>query len=181
VALSRTDAEIIDELVVRLRAEHDERAANAVERLMQQALVSPDPRAALAGYMTTGEAARLIGVSAQTIKNWVAHGRLVGNRVGGRILVARRSVQSFFDALGTAADASEDEDSAGADAAQRNVMEELPTGLADRVEELLDRQRAGYKLSSSERTELRRLARQGTATATRRTRARIPVGRTSRA
>ena len=104
MALSRVDAEVIGELVARLRAEHDERAAVAVERLMQQALVLPDPRAALAGYMTTGEAARLIGVSAQTIKNWVDRGRLVGSRVGGRILVARRSVQMFFDSLGTAAE-----------------------------------------------------------------------------
>jgi excisionase family DNA binding protein len=96
VALRRADAEVIGELVACLRAEHDERAAGAVERLMQHTLVSPDPRSALGGYMTTGQAARLIGVSAQTIKNWVDQGRLVGGRVGGRMLVARRSVQTFF-------------------------------------------------------------------------------------
>ena len=37
MALSRADAEVIGEVVARLRAEHDERAAVAVERLMQQA------------------------------------------------------------------------------------------------------------------------------------------------
>jgi hypothetical protein len=58
-------------------------------------------------------------------------------------------------------------------------VEELPQELADRVEELLDRQRAGYELSASERTELRRLAREGVAAATRRTRARIPASHTS--
>ena len=58
MALSRAEAEVIGELVARLRAEHNERAAGAVERLVQQALVSPDPRSALGGYMTTGEAAR---------------------------------------------------------------------------------------------------------------------------
>ena len=181
MALSRADAEVIGELVARLRAEHDERAAVAVERLMQQALVSPDPRAALAGYMTTGEAARLIGVSAQTIKNWVDQGRLVGSRVGGRILVARRSVQMFFDSLGTAAEPPEDEDVEGAEAEDRELMQSLPAGLAERVEALLDRQRAGHELSASERTELRRLARQATAAATRRTRARIPLRHTGHA
>jgi hypothetical protein len=59
------------------------------------------------------------------------------------------------------------------------VMDELPTGLADRVEELLDRQRAGQELSASERTELRRLAREGVAAATRSTRARIQAPHTS--
>ena len=175
VALSRADAEVIGELVVRLRAEHDERAANAVERLMQQAMVSPDPRSALAGYMTTGDAARLIGVSAQTIKNWVDQRRLVGSRVGGRMLVTRRSVQAFFDSLGTAPETPEDEDLDRAEAEQREVMQSLPAGLSDRVEALLERQRAGQELSSSEHAELRRLARQGIAAATRQTRARTPL------
>jgi hypothetical protein len=57
VALSRSDAETIRRVVRRLRAEHAEREAAAIERLMQQALVSPDATTALAGYMTTGEAA----------------------------------------------------------------------------------------------------------------------------
>lgn len=181
MALSRADAEVIGELVARLHAEHDERSAVAVERLMQQALVSPDPRAALAGYMTTGEAARLIGVSAQTIKNWVDQGRLAGSRVGGRILVERRSVQMFFDSLGTAAEVPEDEDVDRAETEDRDLMESLPAGLADRVETLLNRQRAGEGLSAAERTELRRLARAGTAAATRRTRARMPLHHQSRA
>ncbi len=175
MALSRADAEVIGELVARLRAEHDERAAVAVERLMQQALVSPDPRTALGGYMTTGEAARLVGVSAQTIKNWVAQGRLVGSRVGGRTLVTRQSVQLFFDSLGTADEPTEGEHVDRAEAEDRELMENLPVGLADRVEALLDRQRAGQQLSASERTELRRLAREGTAAATRRTRERVPL------
>lgn len=174
MALSRADAEVIGEVVSRLRAEHEDRAAAAIERLMREALVSPDPHAALAGYMTTGEAARLIGVSVQTIKNWVDQGRLAGSRVGGRTLVTRRSVQEFFDSLGTATEESEDEDVDSAEAADRTLRESLPSGLADRVEALLDRQRAGQELSASERKELRQLAHAGTAAGTRRTRALIP-------
>jgi len=173
VALSTSDAEVIGELVSRLRAEHADREAAAVERLVQQAVGSPDSTAALAGYMTTGEAAGLIGVSLQTIKNWARQGRLVGSRVGGRTLVTRASVRAFFDSLGTAADHSVDEDVNGAEAADRELMASLSTGLADRVEALLDRQRAGQGLSASERKELRQLAHAGTAAATRRTRARI--------
>ena len=80
MALSRSDADTIREVVSRLRAEHAEREATAIERLMQQALGSADSTVALAGYMTTGEAAGLIGVSLQTVKNWVRQGRLVGTR-----------------------------------------------------------------------------------------------------
>jgi excisionase family DNA binding protein len=39
------------------------------------------------GYYTTTEAARLIGVTAQTVKNWVARGLLDGYRLGGRIVI----------------------------------------------------------------------------------------------
>ena len=47
MALSRSDAETIRRVVRRLRAEHAEREAAAIERLMQQALVSPDATTAL--------------------------------------------------------------------------------------------------------------------------------------
>ncbi len=117
MALSRSDADTIREVVSRLRAEHAEREATAIERLMQQALSSPDSMVALAGYMTTGEAAGLIGVSLQTIKNWVRQERLVGTRVGGRTLVTRASVQAFFDSLSSAPEQAESDDAAGAEVA----------------------------------------------------------------
>jgi excisionase family DNA binding protein len=173
MALSRADVQVIREVVSRLRAEHAEREAGAIERLMQQAL-APDSTPALAGYMTTGEAAGLIGVSLQTVKNWVQRGRVVGSRVGGRTLVTRRSVQEFFDSLGTAAEPTEEDDADTAEAADYELMTSLPPWLAVRVEALLDRQRAGLELSASERKELRQLAHAGTAAATRHTRAVIP-------
>ena len=85
-----------------------------------------------------------------------------------------------FDSLGTAAEQTEDEDLDSAEAADSALMESLPSGLADRVEALLDRQRAGQELSASERKELRQLARAGTAAGTRRTRALIPRRRSNR-
>jgi excisionase family DNA binding protein len=178
MTLTRSDAETIRQVVSRLRAEHAEHEAAVVERLMQQALGAPDTTAALAGYMTTGEAAGLIGVSLQTIKNWVRQGRLVGTRVGGRTLVTRASVQAFFDSLGSAPEPAEsDEDLTAAEAADRELMGTLPEGLTERVETLLERTRTGQKLSASERQELRRLAHAGTAAATRRTRDLLPQSR----
>jgi excisionase family DNA binding protein len=173
VALSKSDAETIRGVVRRLRAEHAEREAAAIERLMQQALVSPDATAALSGYMTTGEAAGLIGVSLQTIKNWVRQGRLVGARVGGRTLITRASVQAFFDALSSAPEPAKSGDLSSAEAADRQLMASLPDGLVERVEALLDRAQAGQTLSRSEQQELRRLARAGSTAATRHTRDRL--------
>jgi excisionase family DNA binding protein len=171
--LSRSDAETVRRVVRRLRAEHAEREAAAIERLMQQALIAPDATAALAGYMTTGEAAGLIGVSLQTIKNWVRQGRLVGTRVGGRTLVTRASVQAFFDALPSAPEPIESDDVSTAGAADRELMAHLPDGLVQRVETLLDRARSGQQLSPSEHQELRRLAQAGTTAATGHTRDRL--------
>ena len=178
MALSRSDADTIRALVRRLRAEHAEREAAAVERLMQHAVGTPDAPAALAGYMTTGEAASLIGVSLQTITNWVRQRRLVGTRVGGRTLVSRASVQAFFDALPSAPNEADSNDVAAAEAADRELMASLPGPLTQRVEELLDRARSGHTLSSAERRELQRLARAGTTAATRRTRALVSRRRT---
>jgi excisionase family DNA binding protein len=137
---------------------------------MQQAIGSPDAPTALAGYMTTGEAAGLIGVTLQTVKNWVSRGRLVGSRVGGRTLVTRASVQAFFDTLSSAPDEVESGDSAAAEVADRELMASLPESLILRVETLLEEARSGRKLSPSERRELRQLAHAGTTAATRRTR-----------
>ncbi len=54
----------------------------------------PRPAEPDGGVMTTGEAARLLGVrSINTIKRWAIEGLLEGYRRGGRILVARASVE----------------------------------------------------------------------------------------
>jgi len=171
VALSRSDAATIRALVDRLRAENADREAAAVERLLQHAAGESARTAALAGYMTTGEAAGLIGVSLQTIKNWVRQGRLVGTRVGGRTLVTRTSVQDLLDSLGSAPDSAERDDLGAAEAADRELMASLPRSLVQRVDELLDQARSGRTLSSAERQELRRLVQAGTTAATRHTRA----------
>lgn len=46
-------------------------------------------------FYTTAEAGRLIGVSSQTIKNWVARGLLVGYRLGGRVVIPLAALEEY--------------------------------------------------------------------------------------
>lgn len=57
-------------------------------------------------FYTTAEAGRLIGVSPQTIKNWVARGLLAGYRLGGRVAIPRTALEEYR-ALGSALQAIE--------------------------------------------------------------------------
>ncbi len=52
-------------------------------------------------FYTTPEAGRLIGVTPQTIKNWVARGLLAGYRLGGRIVIPRAALDEYRE-LGAA-------------------------------------------------------------------------------
>lgn len=57
-------------------------------------------------FYTTAEAGRIIGVTSQTIKNWVARGLLVGYRLGGRVVIPRAALEEYR-ALGAAMQAIE--------------------------------------------------------------------------
>ena len=45
--------------------------------------------------LTSMEADNLLGVTGQTIKNWVREGRLAGYREGGRIMVPKEAVAEY--------------------------------------------------------------------------------------
>lgn len=72
------------------RGEHD--SARAVEALVEVVCDKAIPSLDL---LTTTQAGRVLGVTGQTIKNWVQEGHLAGVRVGGRIMVARDAVAGY--------------------------------------------------------------------------------------
>lgn len=78
--------------------------ARAVEELLrevQRAAVPP------LDYLTTTEAGELLGVTGQTIKNWVREGRLVGFRLGGRVVVPRSALEAYARRAGASLDLEE--------------------------------------------------------------------------
>ena len=66
-----------------LRQEGRGEAADVVDALVQSA----EKQAAHSQYATTGEVAQRLGVSRQTVDNWIKRGFLPGVKLGGRLVV----------------------------------------------------------------------------------------------
>jgi excisionase family DNA binding protein len=93
----------LTQTVERLRETSDElkrRGIDDLARALDHAItdLNSSPLLASANLMTTGEAARILGVrSVNTVKRWAADGILDGFRRGGRILVTRASVEALLN------------------------------------------------------------------------------------
>jgi excisionase family DNA binding protein len=95
-----TNIESLVDQAMAVRRRLEERGAaddaKVVERLVQ-ALTSARPNRPKAErpYYTVSEAAELIGVSGQTVKNWISRGMLKGYRLGGRIVIPRSELDGY--------------------------------------------------------------------------------------
>lgn len=67
--------------------------AGIVEQLVNE-LTAAQPKTERP-YYTVTEAADLIGVSGQTVKNWISRGMLKGYRLGGRIVIPRAELDDY--------------------------------------------------------------------------------------
>lgn len=77
----------------RLEAQGATEDAQIVAQLVQ-AVTEQKPKAERP-YYTVSEAAELIGVSGQTVKNWINRGMLKGYRLGGRIVIPRAILDGY--------------------------------------------------------------------------------------
>lgn len=68
--------------------------ASIVEQLVSE-LTAVQPKTECP-YYTVSEAADLIGVSGQTVKNWISRGMLKGYRLGGRIVIPRAELDDYL-------------------------------------------------------------------------------------
>jgi excisionase family DNA binding protein len=92
-----TDIESLVDQAMAVRRRLEERGAaddaKVVERLVQE-LTSARPKAERP-YYTVSEVAELIGVSGQTVKNWISRDMLKGYRLGGRIVIPRSELDDY--------------------------------------------------------------------------------------
>lgn len=92
MATKRADlAEQALEVQQRLEAQGWHAEAQVVGRLLKVLTAQPGHQL----YYTTTEAAGLVGVTPQTIKNWVSRGILQGYRLGGRIVIPRAALEDY--------------------------------------------------------------------------------------
>lgn len=98
--------------VEELRQRGESARAQAIEALIDA--VHEDVVPAL-DLLTTTQTGNVLGVSGQTIKNWVRDGRFTGYRVGSRIMIPKAAVEEY---VRRAAASLELEDYAPEDAAR---------------------------------------------------------------
>lgn len=84
-----------------LRQRGELERAQAIESLVEAARSDALPTLDL---LTSTQTGNLLGVSGQTIKNWVRDGRLGGYRIGTRIMVPREAVQEYVRLAGQSLD-----------------------------------------------------------------------------
>lgn len=106
-------------------------------------------------FMTTGEVARALGVSVQTVKNWGDAGRLRVVQMGGRHYVAREDLLAYLDGLRTRPLSPGPFDGPGVDDARVRAV--LPASLVARIDELQDAVERGESLEGAAAEELRGL------------------------
>jgi len=162
--LAAKDLRLAQETVHDLRAQGQEECAQALEAVLAAALSAHAGRSAksAAPYLTTGQAARALGVSLQAIKNWVAAGRLEGVRLGGRVLVPREALLQYLDDLRKGQPEAQQQsptDRRAAAARRAFVLSGLPADQLARLEALHTTMEAGQRLSRTERAELVALER----------------------
>ena len=88
---------IADELRTEGKTSLAEEVAEVIQQVKEIANRQPSHQSR-EDVMTTGEAARLLGIrSINTIKRWAIYGLLEGYRRGVRILVSRASVERLMD------------------------------------------------------------------------------------
>jgi len=125
-------------------------------------------------FMTTGEVARALGVSVQTVKNWGDAGRLRVVQMGGRHYVAREDLLAYLDGLRARPRPPGPFDEPGVD--DTRVRAVLPVSLVARIDALHDAVERGEPLDRAAAEELRGLE----ATAARLTAEYLRAGRPAR-
>lgn len=79
----------------RLEAQGATEDAAVIARLVHELTAAKPKPKTERPYYTVSEAAELIGVSGQTVKNWISRGMLKGYRLGGRIVIPRAILDSY--------------------------------------------------------------------------------------
>src|SRR5438046_2746936 len=163
--LATKDIELTRATVRDLRDRGEEERAAAVESVLAAAtaLVPRPEGPAPAEYLTLAQAARALGISTRTVREWVAGGGLRTVRVARRVLVPRRDLLDFVARLPEPAAPAPDTRAAplAAEARRRAfVFARLPAEKVTGLEALHQQMEDGERLSRAEQGEMAALERE---------------------
>lgn len=134
----------------------DAAAIKLVKDLAQQA-VAERRQAATRELLTTGQAALALGISDQTVRNWVAAGRLDAVKRGVRTMIPRQSVVEEIERSRVRPEAlpvRTPEREAAVIAERKAALAALPSDIGARLEVLHDKLENGDTLSAAEKEEM---------------------------
>jgi excisionase family DNA binding protein len=153
------EIEATQEVIRDLRRAGAAERADAVEAVLVAATgaLERQPGGLRRDLLTTGQAARALGVSLQTVKNWAEAGHFPLVRLGGRHLVHRDDLLAYLERLGAEQRQQEAATQPPWLGRATPTISDLPHQLVDRAEQLHGAMEAGRELSAAERTELDRV------------------------
>ncbi len=176
---------VIEHIEELLRAGRDEdaEAIGFVRDLAEVVLRELRPRRPRA-LLTTGDAATALGLSNQTVRNWVAAGRLPAVKRGVRTMIPRQAVKQEIERSHIGRDSSTTPPSDLDDTSlawRRELLAAIPRDTAGPLDALHSRLEDGRELTADESAELVRLERRMANAAARLLRREIRRGRTGAA
>ena len=158
MSLTLRDIELAQDVVEDLVARGAQDQAAAIERLISTAAstLGTGPKEGPRELLTTGQAARALGVSVQTIKNWANAGQLQAVRLGGRVMVHHEALLHYLDRIRRGRPASENQSGPESQASveQREfVYAGYPREKIERIRALSDKMETGQVLTQDEETQ----------------------------
>ena len=163
---AQKDVVEVEAMIQELRANGDTRRVLALTALLGEVTretdnnnvkpaAPPVDKPRLRPYLTTGEVARAIGVSPQTVKNWASAGHFPITQLGGRKVVHREHVLKYLNSLRQ--EPQREPPWASDDVSQEELRGRLPEELVARIDSYHERLEQGDRMSHKDIAALRAL------------------------
>ena len=132
-------------------SEQAQAVAAVLEEAVDVARVTGQPKP----FLTTGQAARTLGVSIPTVKNWAKSKGLRMTMLGGRNVIERGELTRFLESMRQSRPAATPFDRRGVDQARIRAI--LPRELVERLDQFQEIIESSTPLTDEQRAEMRTL------------------------
>lgn len=141
----------IRQLMAQGASEQAEAVAAVLKEAVDVARATDQPKP----FLTTGQAARTLGVSIPTVKNWAKSKGLRMTVLGGRNVIERGELARFLELMRRSRPTATPFDRRGVD--QARIRAVLPTDLVERLDQFQGMIESSIPLTDEQRAEMRAL------------------------